>query len=595
MEDPLFQLGLIVLLGAIGHWIAWRIKLPAIILLLSFGFLIGPILGILDPDQLFGQLLFPFVSFAVALILLEGGLSLNIRELKHSGNVIVRLVTIGVIISWGLTTLAAYWLLGLTFKTSLLMGAILVITGPTVIGPMLKSLRPKSNLASIAKWEGILNDPIGALIAVLVFEVIVEGSMSHAPEVFSVGILRTLLVATLFGGGCSAIVILASRNKWLPEYLHSTVVLSFAVMSFAASNYFQHESGLLTVTIMGCILANQKFIRIGHIVEFKENLQMMLLAAVFILLSAKTDLDVIRTSYNSVLFVLVLIFIIRPAMVLIATIGTELSLREKCFFMLTAPRGAVVLALTSVFAFRLDEIGYGEGSQLLGNVMLVVILTVLFYGFAAGPIGGWLKISQKNPNGLLVLGAHNWSRKIVKELQGHGVIVKLIDSNANNAAYARRVGLKVALGNAFSKEFLENLELSDFKHLIAWTANDHVNSFAEEQLAEFIDPAEIYHLVPQDEKKHSYGDETTKINPIFSSKATYNQMTEWFDRGAKVKVETYSETNIAEYEEGVKRKKIPLFVIQENESLKICFAGQMPNPKENDKILYLDISSLKEK
>ena len=355
---------------------------------IEFGFLIGPILGILDPDQLFGPLLFPFVSFAVALILLEGGLSLNIRELKHSGNVIIRLVTIGVVVSWVLTTAAAYLLLELTFKTSLLLGAILVITGPTVIGPMLKSLRPKSNLASIAKWEGILNDPIGALIAVLVFEIIVEGSISHAPEVFSVGIVRTLLVACIFGGGSAAVVILASRQKLLPEYLHSTVVLSFAVMSFAASNYFQHESGLLTVTIMGCILANQKYIRIGHVVEFKENLQMILLAVVFILLSAKTDLEVIRTGYNSVLFVLVMIFIIRPAMVLISTIGTDLSLREKCFFMLTAPRGAVVLALTSVFAFRLDEIGYGEGSQLLGNVMLVVILTVLFYGFAADRLGG---------------------------------------------------------------------------------------------------------------------------------------------------------------------------------------------------------------
>ena len=185
----------------------------------------------------FGPLLFPFVSFAVALILLEGGLSLNIRELKHSGNVIIRLVTIGVVVSWVLTTAAAYLLLELTFKTSLLLGAILVITGPTVIGPMLKSLRPKSNLASIAKWEGILNDPIGALIAVLVFEIIV-GNISHAPEVFSVGIVRTLLVACIFGGGSAAVVILASRQKLLPEYLHSTVVLSFAVMSFAASTIF---------------------------------------------------------------------------------------------------------------------------------------------------------------------------------------------------------------------------------------------------------------------------------------------------------------------------------------------------------------------
>ena len=224
---------------------------------------------------------------------------------------------------------------------------------------------------------------------------------------------------------------------------------------------------------MGCILANQKYIRIGHVVEFKENLQMILLAVVFILLSAKTDLEVIRTGYNSVLFVLVMIFIIRPAMVLI--LGTDLSLREKCFFMLTAPRGAVVLTLTSVFAFRLDEIGYGGGSQLLGNVMLVVILTVLFYGCGRTD-WGVVKNLKENPNGLLVLGAHTWSRNIVKELQSHGVSVKLIDSNASNAAYARKVGLRVALGNAFSKEFLENLDLSDFKHLIAWTANDHVNS-----------------------------------------------------------------------------------------------------------------------
>jgi NhaP-type Na+/H+ or K+/H+ antiporter len=592
MQDPLFLLSLIVFLGALGHWIAWRVKIPAIILLLGFGFLVGPVLGILDPDQLFGSMLFPLVSFAVALILLEGGLSLKMSELKHSGSIIFRLVSVGVLVCWVLTTLFAYLLLDLPIKICLLMGAILVITGPTVIGPMLKSLRPKGNLRSIAKWEGILNDPIGALIAVLVFEVILVGSIMQAPTVFGAGIFRTLVVALSFGAGSAAVIIFASKKKLLPEFLHSTVVLAFAVMSFAVSNYFQHESGLLTVTVLGIVLANQKVIRIDHVVVFKENLQLILLAVVFIILSAKTNLDMIRTGWNSLLFAFSLIFIVRPISVLVSTIKTDLSLREKCFLMLTAPRGAVVLALTSVFVFRLEALGFEEGNAILGNILLVVIVTVLFYGFAAGPIGRWLQISNQNAVGLLVIGAHQWSRRIVSELQSHGATVKLIDSNARNASFARRLGLEVYVGNVFSEEFLENLELSDIRQMIAWTANDHVNSFAEEHLADIIDPSEIYHLIPDNEKSHSYGDQTTKNNPIFSSKASYSQITEWFDQGAKVRTEPYSEKCIDDYKAGAKRRKIPLFVIQKSGMLSVCYAGQMPTPKDDSTILYLDLSEL---
>ena len=256
-EELLISLAAILVLGIGAQWLAWRISLPAILLLLIFGFIAGPVTGLINPDELFGDLLLPLVSVSVGIILFEGGLSLKFSEVRQLTGVIRNLVTIGVLVSWILTSIISYFIFGLGLQISVLLGAVLVVTGPTVIIPLLRHVRPTGRVGSIIKWEGIIIDPIGAVLAVLVFYVIISGGFQQATTVVLISIFKTLIVGAVLGLAGAKLVIVILKRHWVPDFLQNPVALMVVVFVFACSNLVQTESGLLSVTLMGIALANQ--------------------------------------------------------------------------------------------------------------------------------------------------------------------------------------------------------------------------------------------------------------------------------------------------------------------------------------------------
>jgi len=339
---PLVELVLILVIGVTAQWLAWRLRLPSILLLLVFGFVAGPITGLLNPDKLLGNLLFPWISVSVAIILFEGGLSLKFRELKKTGGVVRNLVLIGVPITWAVTTWSAWTILGLDFKLALLLGAILVVTGPTVIGPLLRHLRPSSRISSILKWEAIINDPLGVILAILVFEAILAGGFQVEPQTLLMGLLKTSVIGIALGVIAALMMVFLLKRYLIPDYLQSAVSLMMAVGVFSLSNQFQAESGLLAVTVMGILIVNQKDIDIQHIIEFKENLRVLLISSLFIILAARLDLIYLtHIEWSSWIFLAILVFVARPLAVLISTLGSGLNWKEKLFLSWMAPRGII--------------------------------------------------------------------------------------------------------------------------------------------------------------------------------------------------------------------------------------------------------------
>lgn len=355
----LFGVTLIIVLGVAAQWLAWRLHVPSILLLLLFGFLGGPIAGQLQPDALFGELLLPFVSVSVGLILYEEGLSLRLTELPKVGGVVRNLVTTGAFVTWAISTLASAWLFDLPGELAVLLGAILVVTGPTVIQPLLQHIRPSGATGSILKWEGIVIDPVGALLAVLVFEAVSAGELREATAHVLGGVLKTIIVGGGLGVVAAGMLSFALRRYWVPDFLQNAVSLMLVLATFAASNAAQHESGLFAATVMGITLANQRSVDVRHIVEFKENLRVLLISGLFIVLAARLEVSsLLAVSFRGMVLVLLLVAVARPLCVWVSTVRSKLSAKERLFLSAMAPRGIVAAAVASVFAIRLEQIGY---------------------------------------------------------------------------------------------------------------------------------------------------------------------------------------------------------------------------------------------
>ncbi len=411
-------LALIIFFGILAQWIAWRFRLPSILLLLIAGFLAGPISGLIDPDQYFGNLLFPLVSISVAIILFEGGLSLKISELKSVGKVLLKLITIGIALTWLLAALAAYYILGMNISLSVLLGAILVVTGPTVIMPILRHVKPSYQVNSLLKWEGIINDSVGAVLAILVFEVIISSSLAQASTTLIFGIFKTIILSGTVGFAGGYAVQLLLKYKLIPDFLHNAISLALVVSVFAVSNLIQEESGLLAVTIMGIFLANQKSVTVRHIIEFKENLRVLLLSFLFIILAARlkiSDLEMLNA--NSFIFVGLLMFVIRPVSIYASTIKSKINWKEKLYLSWMAPRGIVAAAVASLFAIKLTIAGVNEAEFLLPIMFLVIIITITIYGLSAMPFAKWLKISSPNPQGCIIIGANTFGMSLARALK----------------------------------------------------------------------------------------------------------------------------------------------------------------------------------
>ncbi|MBN2329194.1 MAG: sodium:proton antiporter [Candidatus Omnitrophica bacterium] len=585
-ETQLLQLASILVLGIGAQWLAWHFRLPSILLLLIAGFAAGPATGFLDPDHLFGDLLLPIVSCSVGIILFEGGLTLRYSELKEIGPVVRNLISIGALATWLAGGIFAYLLLGLEFNISLLLGAILVVSGPTVVGPLLLHVRPNQRLSSTLKWEGILIDPVGAVLAVLLFEIILKNLWDSAVSIVLLGVIQTIASGLLIGVLFSKSLHFLIQKYWIPDSLQNPISLMMVIAAFVASNMLHEESGLLAVTVMGIVLANQKSISIRSIVHFKEDLRILLLSSLFIILVARLRWEYISAiNAKTLLFVAALIFVVRPIAVFVSTIGSNFSIREKAFLAWMAPRGIVAASVSSVFSLRLIQEGFPQAEQLIVVTFLVIVCTVLIYGFTARPAARWLKAAEPGQDGFLFIGAHDWSRELAKRIYQEGCHVLLVDTDRSNIKAARLEGLPTYHGNLFS----DFLVLSGIGKVLALTSNDEINAMACNHFSDVFDRSSVFQLKPRDPKLQ---EENIAIHfhgrHLFGKHVTYPSIVHRIMGGFIIKkTKITQEFSYDKFKKYYQENVIPFFVIDENKKIRICDAEKDIIPQAGESIIAL--------
>jgi len=527
------------------QWLAWRLKLPAILFLLLAGIIAGPALGWLDPEALFGPLLMPLVSLAVALILFEGSLTLHLSQWREIGSVVHRLVTVGALVTWLVIALATHWLLGFDWPLSILFGTLTLVTGPTVIVPMLRVVRPKSTIANILRWEGIMIDPIGALLAVVVYSFIIASADGNGLSQSLTTFAGVIFCGSALGAAGGWLLGQIMREQWLPEYLHNLASLAAVLGIFIAANQIMHESGLLAVTVMGMWLANMRGVDVRQILHFKENLSVLLISGLFILLAARLDLHALLGLGPAVLALLLVIQLLaRPLNVWLATLGSALSWRERTLLGWIAPRGIVAAAVSAIFAIRLHQAGHEDALLLVPLTFAVIIGTVVLQSATARPLARLLKVAEPAPSGFLIVGANGPARAIAKALQQLGCRVLLTDSSWENIRAARMDGLPTYFGNPASQHADAHLDLVGLGHLLGLSPAGEINALACARFRHDFGHGRLFVLASGLEKQRSdkhRAAEEHRGHLLGASSMTYLQLANRLHQGA----ELYS-TNLTE-------------------------------------------------
>ena len=495
MDHFAIVIALVGILGIGAQWIAWRTGLPAIALMLVAGIIAGPITGLVVPERDFGHLLEPAISIAVAIILFEGGLNLKFSELRHTGNAVHRLVLIGVPVGWALGALACYYIAGLVWPVAILFAGILVVTGPTVILPLLRQTNIAARPRAILKWESIVNDPIGALCAVVTYEYLVQANKGASVADNILSLITAALAAGAIGFGMAKAVAWLFPRGLIPEYLKSPVLFVTVIATFVLSNLIQQETGLLAVTVMGTALANLRLASAREFLPFKENITVLLVSGVFVLLSASLNLEVLQQfEWRFILFLLALLFLVRPATVLISLAFSSVPIKERLFVAWIAPRGIVAVAISGLFALRLDELGYADGGTLVALSFAVVAVTIVAHGFSIAPVAKMLGLTGHEKKGLLIVGSTEWSVALARHLQQLDVPVVVADRSWQRLTRARELNIPVFHGEILAEATEERLDFHQFQVLAATSENEAYNALVCSEFSPELGRDSVYQL-----------------------------------------------------------------------------------------------------
>ena len=491
----MLELAGIIILGILAQWVAWKFKIPAILPLILIGLLVGPIAATylsedgskwIEPiwngeKGLFpGDYLYYFVSLAISIILFEGGLTLKRNEIKNVGPVITKLITLGSAVTFFGAAIIAHYTFNLGWEISFLFSGLIIVTGPTVITPILRNIPLKKDISTVLKWEGILIDPIGALVAVLVFEFISVGGESGFTKTALLEFGKILLFGTTFGFTFAHALAYAINKKLIPHYLLNVVSLSTVLLVFVESELFAHESGLLAVVVMGMVLGNSKLNNLKELLYFKESLSVLLISILFILLAANINMNQLLLLYTwktTALFALV-VFVIRPLAVFLSTINSRLKFNEKLFISWVGPRGIVAAGIASLFGSKLLKQGVEGAEYITPLVFMIVLGTVLLNATTARLFAKIVGVFLKSSNAILIVGASSPARLIAGFLKRKGKRVIIIDSNENFINQAIKEDLEALPVNIYDDDLSDNIELNDVGYLIAITGNDAVNTYA---------------------------------------------------------------------------------------------------------------------
>jgi NhaP-type Na+/H+ or K+/H+ antiporter len=496
-------LAIIVGVGMAAQWLAWRSQIPSIVLLLVAGLVLGPVAGVVDPDAFLGGSLFPIVSISVALILFEGGLDLPPRELRSTGTVVRRLITVGAIITFFVAIWGAEQLFDISRGAAAVLAAVLVVTGPTVVGPLLRFVRPNGRTGPMLRAEGILIDPVGATASLVAFEAALAQDTGEALSTI-IGVIGLTLVAGIGIGFIAAYVLdHALRRFLIPDHLGNPIALAFVIVAFVVSNEVQEEAGLLTVTVMGIWLARRDSAAVRQLLEFNESLRTLLISALFILLAARIETDQLReVALPALAFLALLVFVARPLSVIVSTVRSALTWRERLFLMVMAPRGIVAAAVSAIFAIRLEEEGVRGAEAIVPIVFLVIIGTILVYGFLAGPIARALGLAEARANGVLIVGAHSVARGLASALRDLDVTTMLVDTDPYNVTRSVALGLPARRLSVLTDEASHDLDLRGIGRILALTSNDEVNALATTRFSRQFGRRETFQLAPNEERRN---------------------------------------------------------------------------------------------
>ncbi len=515
----MLELAGIIILGILAQWVAWKFKIPAILPLILIGLFVGPFSTLFSVDGnkwiepvwngthgLFpGESLFNFVSLAIALILFEGGLTLKKDEIRSVGPVIYKLITIGALTTMITAGIAAHYIIGLNWSLSFLFSALIIVTGPTVITPILRNLPLKKDISTILKWEGILIDPVGALVAVIVFEFIILGG-DHGTEYTKETLAefgKIIIIGFSIGFTSAYVFSTALKQRWIPHYLLNVVSLALVLTVFVLSDLFAHESGLLAVVIMGMVLGNMKISALKDVLYFKETISILLISILFILLSANINLSDLQLifNWNSLILFGFVVLVVRPLGVFLSSRKSSLSSNEKIFISWVGPRGIVAAGIASLFGLKLTMQGVTNANYITPLVFMIVLGTVLLNATTARIVAKLTRVILKKSEGILIVGASEPSRLIATYLKNNNRRVVLIDSNRNNISEAKEEGLEAIECDIYGDEIFENIELNDMGFLLALTGSNTINEYALSKLKSSFGEEGAFRLISGEEMR----------------------------------------------------------------------------------------------
>ncbi|CAM1361561.1 Sodium/proton antiporter, CPA1 family [Tenacibaculum sediminilitoris] len=601
----MLELAGIIILGILAQWVAWRFKIPAILPLILIGLLVGPIAAEFFNEDgskwiepvwngekgLFpGEGLYYFVSLSISIILFEGGLTLRRGEIKNIGPVITKLITLGSAVTFFGGAIVAHYVFGLNWELSFLFSGLIIVTGPTVITPILRNIPLKKDVSAVLKWEGILIDPIGALVAVLVFEFISVGGGAGFTGTALLEFLKIILFGTTFGFTFAHALIFIINKKWVPHYLLNVVSLSTVLLVFVESELFAHESGLLAVVVMGMVLGNSKLKNLKEILYFKESLSVLLISILFILLSANIDFKELMLLYEwkTLLLFGLIVFLIRPLAVFLSTSKSNLKTNEKLFISWVGPRGIVAAGIASLFGSKLLKQGIEGAEYITPLVFMVVLGTVLLNATTARLFAKLVGVFLERSNAIMIVGASDIARLIAKYLKDNKRRVVLIDSNIENIEKAKQEGLESFEVNIYDDELTDNIELNDVGYLIAMTGSDSINKFVISNFSSVFGEQGAYRLATSQEvitkdyedEGHLFTIEDDYINLV----EAVREFPEIHETGIN-SIDDY-QNKIEEIHE--EQKSIPIFVkSQNNEILLISEFEKSAKKIEDWKLIYV--------
>ncbi len=595
----LFELGLVVVLAAVAPLLAQILRLPSILLLLALGFGAGAF-GALDPNALMGeQLISATVSIAVGIILFDSGLDLNIRDLPSGvGGVSRRLVSIGILVTWGIGTVAGFVLFDLSWQVALVLGAVLVVSGPTVVGPLLAFIRPSKSVGSVLKWEGTLADPIGATLGVVVFNAVIAGQASAGTEV----VQFLLNVGVGLGFGLAGAVLILMWARWFKPSGSQAVTgtLMFVVAMVVGSDLLRDDTGLITGLVIGMVLVNRPPRGIeprGLAIQSAKirrdwrtriaTLTTFVIGMLFIILSARVTPSQVRgIGWVSLGFVAVLVVVGRPLAVALSTLRSPLRPRERAFIAWMAPRGIVAAATSTTFALGLTQAGVGGGSQkLIPITFIVIVATAVIYGLSGAPVARALGVAQSGPGAILVIGATPVGRAIALALQDRGLTVSVWTGDDKQAEAARAAGLTVYHGDPCEDAAADApSDLDDIQYALAVGDDEALNAMLATDLSEYLGRDRVFQLPL---KPGPAADFYTRTRLLFDESATHDQLAERIAGGAQITTEAAIPAKETATAAPPGADGLAMFIHTPGVSLRILTAGDHPAVKPGQELIFL--------